>query len=68
MAVLGGVVRAGFPLADTIKAQVEKRPDAELKLDVESIVKQQLDGVTIGVKEFRSALAKSVKQMQPLLR
>lgn len=68
MAVLGGVVRAGFPLADTIKAQVEKRPDAELKLEVESIVKQQLEGVTIGVKEFRSALAKSVKHMQPLLR
>lgn len=68
IAVLGGMVRAGFPIADKIKTQVEKQPDVALKMEGESIVKQQLEGVPIGVKEFRAALAKSVKQMQPLLR
>jgi len=39
-----------------------------LKMEPERIVKQQLEGVKIGMKEFRSALAKSIKQMEPLLR
>ena len=57
-----------FQIADEIKAQVDKEPDRVLKMEPERIVKQQLEGVTIGVKEFRNALAKSIKQMEPLLR
>ncbi|MDZ4855738.1 MAG: hypothetical protein SGJ26_12915 [Nitrospirota bacterium] len=68
IAVLGGMVRASFPIAEEIKAQVEKQPDHVLKMEPERIVKQQLEGVKIGMKEFRSALAKSIKQMEPLLR
>ena len=66
--MLGGMVRASFPIAEEIKAQVEKQPDHVLKMEPERIVKQQLEGVKIGMKEFRSALAKSIKQMEPLLR
>ena len=68
IAVLGGMVRASFPIADEIKTHVDKRADQVLKMEPEHIVKQQLEGVKVGIKEFRNALAKSVKQMQPLLR
>ncbi len=68
IAVLGGMVRAGFPIADEIKAQVDKYPDGVVKIEPERIVKQQLEGVAIGVKEFREAMAKSLKQMQTMLR
>lgn len=67
-AVLGGLVRASFPVAEEIKTHVSKNGDRELKLDPETLVKQQLEGVSIGVKEFRGALAKSVKEMQAILR
>lgn len=68
IAVLGGLVRASFPIAEQIRSQIDKKPDAELKLEPERIVKQQLDGVAIGLKELRTALARSVKELQPLLR
>jgi hypothetical protein len=68
IAVLGGMVRASFPIADEIKTHVDKRADQVLKMEPEHIVKQQLEGVKVGIKEFRNALAKSVKQMQPLFR
>ena len=68
IAVLGGMVRASFPIADEIKTHVDKRADQVLKMEPEHIVKQQLEGVKVGTKEFRNALAKSVKQMQPLFR
>lgn len=67
IAVLGGLVRASFPLADEIKEHTDKSPERALKLEAERIVKQQLEGVAMGLKEFRTALAKSVKEMQPLL-
>jgi hypothetical protein len=31
-------------------------------------VKNQLEGVKIGLKEFRGALARSVQELQPLIR
>lgn len=68
IAVLGGLVRASFPIADEIKAHVSKNPDRTLKVSPERLVKRQLEGVTIGLKEFRGALAKSIKEIQPLLR
>lgn len=68
IAVLGGLVRATFPIADEIKAQVEKDGDAELKLEPERLLKQQLQGVEIGLKEFRGALRTSLKEMETLLR
>ncbi len=68
IAVLGGLVRASFPIADDIRAHVEKTPDRPLKLSPERIVKQQLEGMAIGLKEFRKATAKSVKEVQPLIR
>lgn len=68
IAILGGLVRASFPIADDIKAHVNKRPDRPLKLDADRLMKQQLEGVTIGVKEFRGAMAKSIKEMKALAR
>jgi hypothetical protein len=66
--VLGGMVRAGFPIADEIRAHVDKQAAGALKVEPERIVKQQLDGVAVGVKEFRGAMAKSIKHMQAMLR
>ncbi len=68
IAVLGGLVQASFPVADEIKAQADKDPERALKMEPERIVKQQLEGVKTGLKEFRGALARSIKEMQPLLR
>lgn len=65
IAVLGGLVRATFPIADEIKAQVEKGND-DVKIDPDVMRKQQLEGVKIGVQEFRAALTKSVKEMKRL--
>jgi hypothetical protein len=47
---------------------VDKQPDGAPKLEPERLVKQQLEGVATGVKEFREALAKSTKQTQPAFR
>ncbi len=67
IAVLGGLVRASFPIADEIKARVDKDPDSSIEMEPERIVKQQLEGVTIGLREFRGALAKSLEEIRPLL-
>ena len=67
IAVLGGLVRATFPVADEIKAQVDKKPDRELKFDPERLLKIQQEGAEIGVREFRGALAASLKELQGLI-
>jgi hypothetical protein len=68
IAVLGGLVRAGFPIADEIKAQVEREPERPLKVEPERLLRMQQEAVAIGLKEFRGALAKSLRELQPLLR
>lgn len=68
LAVLGGMVQATFPVADQIKAQVRRDPNSPIRIDAESTVKQQLEGVSIGMKAVRAALMKSVKEIEPLLR
>lgn len=68
IAVLGGLVRAAYPVADEIKAAVYNQADASFKMDAESLVKQQLEeGIRTGLKEFRGALANSLKQMQSVV-
>lgn len=68
IAVLGGLVRSTFDIADDIKAQVDKGGETELKIDPERLLKQQLQGVEIGAQAFRGELAKSIKEMQVLAR
>ncbi|MFN0073347.1 MAG: hypothetical protein ACKVVP_17845 [Chloroflexota bacterium] len=68
IAVLGGLVRAGLPVADQIKAHVAKTPDRPLELDPERILKQELEGVAIGLKEFRQVLEANVRDLQAVLR
>jgi len=68
IAVLGGLVRASFPVADEIKAHVSKNSERALEMSPERLVERQLEGVAIGLKEFRGALAKSVDEIQTLLR
>ena len=54
-------------VVDTARRE-NKNGEKELQMSPETLVKQQLEGVAIGLKEFRSALTKSVKDVQPLLR
>lgn len=68
LAVLGGLVRAAFPIADEIKAHVEREAEAPLKLEPDRLLRMQREGVELGLKAFRGALARSVKELQPLLR
>ena len=68
IAVLGGLVRATFPVANEIKAHVAKNGDKPIKMSPETLVKHEAEGVAIGLKEFRAALAKSVRELQPLAR
>lgn len=67
-AVLGGLVRASFPVADEIRAHVERASGKPLSLDPDRLLRVQRDGVKIGLEDFRSALAKSAKELQPLLK
>jgi hypothetical protein len=68
IAALGGLVRATFPIADEIKASVERNTKQRIKLDVEMLEKLQHEGVRIGVGEFRERLAKSLDEMQMMVR
>jgi len=58
---------AGLSVADEINAQIDKSPEDMHKTTPERIVKQQLEDVTVGIKEFRDALVKSIKQTDALL-
>ncbi len=69
IAVLGGLVKATMPVAQEIRARalgttMKKAPPIE----PEELVKQALDGVQIGTREFRTALAHSVRDLQALMR
>jgi hypothetical protein len=66
IAVLGGLVRAGFPLVDDIRKQVSRNPDKALKLSPDKMVEQQLEGVKLGLAEFRKAVNESVKELKAL--
>lgn len=67
IAVLGGLVQASFPIADEIRALVEKNPEAALKVKAEAIVKRQLEGVALGIKALRKSMAQSAKEIQALV-
>lgn len=67
IAVLGGLVRHSFEVVKEMKVIDDKKTSAR-KLSPEKLVKDQLAGVEIGLKEFRSALSKSLKEMQILVR
>jgi len=67
IAVLGGVVKAGLPLAQEIKQRLSDEPDQALDMDIDRIVEEQRTGVAVGLKELRSAIARSVEELQPLL-
>jgi hypothetical protein len=67
MAVLGGLVRATFPVADKVKAQIDKAPGRKVKLDPERLLALQDEGAAIGVKELRRAVAHSVEELKPLI-
>ena len=68
IAALGGLIRATFPIADEIKAGAERNEQRTRKLDVEDLDKLQYEGIRIGLGEFRERLAKSIDEMQPMLR
>ncbi|MGZ5441801.1 MAG: hypothetical protein ACXW5U_17890 [Thermoanaerobaculia bacterium] len=68
IAVLGGLVRATFPIADEIKAAAEGKDQRVRKLDVDDLTKLQFEGVRLGLGELQERLAKSVNEMQVMLR
>lgn len=68
IAVLGGLVKQSFEIAGEIKAKVARNAKADLKLSPEKLVKQQLEGVEIGLKEFRRGLSRSMEELQGLVR
>jgi hypothetical protein len=67
IAVLGGLVKASFPLADQIKEFALKHPGREFSTKPEQLLDIGVEGTRVGVKGFRAALAKSVKEFEPLL-
>lgn len=77
VAVLGGLVRATFPIADELKAQAHRTAftceadqhavKSAHRIDADLIEKLQLEGAAIGLKEFRANLARSVKDLEVLL-
>jgi hypothetical protein len=68
IAVLGGLVRATFPLADEIKAAAERGEKASMKLDVDDLTRLQHEGVRLGLAELREHLARSIEEMQGMVR
>lgn len=68
IAVLGGLVRATFPLADEIKAAAERGEKVSMKLDVDDLTRLQHEGVRLGLAEFRKHVAHSIEDMQGMIR
>lgn len=66
IAVLGGMIRASLPVADKIKAHVEKNGDKDMNFDPEQLVELQTEGTKIGLKEFRSAVKRSIEELKVL--
>lgn len=78
LAILGGLVRATFPIADALKEQAHKvafsvdahdhAKKAAHRVDVDLADKVQLEGAAIGLAELRSALTRSAKDLEIFLR
>lgn len=66
IAVMGGLVRSTFPVAEKVRAHVERNGDKELKVKPEDLVELQLEGTRQGLKEFRTALKRSVEELRTL--
>jgi hypothetical protein len=78
-AILGGLVRATFPIADELKEQalrtahtgeahVRSAKQAAGHIDADLADKLQLEGAILGLSEFRGALARSAKEIDVFLR
>lgn len=68
LALLGGVVRAGMPLADDLRGRALKGSRLPATLKPERLVKEQIDGAAAGAKALRAELARSLESIQSLLR
>ena len=66
IAVLGGMIRSTFPVAQRVREHVEKYGDKEMNLKPEELVELQLAGTKLGLKEFRSAVKKSIDELRVL--
>ncbi len=64
-AALGGLVKASFSAAEEIEKMMASGKG--VRFDEERYMKQQLEGVRAGLKEFRAAFAASAKYTQRLL-
>lgn len=68
IAVLGGLVRATFPVADEIRKHADANTDRPLRMKAENMLDLQTEGAKIGVSEFKEALARSLKDVQRIAR
>lgn len=68
LAVLGGLVKHSFEMANGIKERMAEKPDMEFRFDADDLVKRQMEGVQVGLKDFRTSLSRSLKSVQRLAR
>jgi hypothetical protein len=68
IAALGGLVRATFPVADEIRQTAARGKERMRELDVEDLTKLQYEGMRAGLDEFRQRLARSMEDMQRMVR
>jgi len=68
IAILGGLVTSGFPIAEEIRQHVGQGPEVPLVMDPARVAEEMLKGVALGIEAFRAAVAGSVDDVRPLLR
>lgn len=68
IAVLGGLIRTTFPVAERVRAHVEKNGDREMNLKPDDLIELQLEGTKVGLKEFRAAVKRSMEELRVLAR
>lgn len=66
IAVLGGLIRSTFPMAKRVKEHVERNGDKAMDIKPEELIELQLEGTKTGLKEFRSAVKKSIDELRVL--
>lgn len=66
IAVLGGLIRTTFPIAEKVQAHVEKNGDKEMNLKPDDLIELQLEGTKVGLNEFHAAVKRSMEEISPL--
>jgi hypothetical protein len=68
IAVIGGLIRTTLPVAERVRAHVEKNGDREMNLKPDDLIELQLEGTKVGLKEVRAAVKRSMEELRVLAR